>query len=56
MLAYTCKHCRKIILWGCINEYHEHFCSEKCYLDYCYSNGFVPHTEKLQRIKGAFDH
>lgn len=51
MLAYTCKHCKKIILWGCINEYYEHFCNEKCYIEYCKKHNYEPHTENLKFIK-----
>lgn len=51
MIGYRCKHCGQFTIWGCRNEYDEHFCNDKCYLDYCYSNGYVPHLEKLRHIK-----
>lgn len=54
MLAYDCKQCKQITLWGCENKYGEHFCSEKCYLDYCHSNGYEAHPEELEFIKNAF--
>lgn len=54
MLAYTCKNCKKIILWGCFNEYNEHFCDKDCYKNYCEKNNYEAHEEKLSYIKGVF--
>lgn len=54
MLAYTCKNCKKIILWGCFNEYNEHFCGKECYKKYCEKNNYEAHEEKLSYIKGIF--
>lgn len=51
MLAYECKNCKRIHIWGCENEYNEHFCSEECYLKYCEKNGYIAHPEVLKFIK-----
>ena len=50
MLDYTCENCKKIILWGSVNEYNQHFCDEKCYEKYCKKNGYEAHPEKLYKI------
>ena len=66
MLAYECKNCKQIHVWGCENEYNEHFCSEECYLKYCEKNGYTAHPEvwkfikkillqKIKKIKKSFD-
>ncbi len=55
MLAYTCENCKKIIFWGCVNEYNQHFCDEKCYKKYCEENKYEPHLEKLYKIKTLFN-
>lgn len=54
MLAYQCENCKKIILWGCVNEYNQHFCDEKCYTKYCEKNKYEAHPEKLYKIKSIF--
>ena len=51
MLAYNCENCNKIILWGCINEFEQHFCDEICYRKYCEKNGYIPNYNKLYHIK-----
>lgn len=51
MLAYECKNCKQIHIWGCENEYDEHFCSKECYLKYCEKNGYTAHPEVLKFIK-----
>ena len=55
MLAYTCENCKKIILWGSVNEYNQHFCNEKCYEKYCKKNHYEAHPEKLYKIKSIFN-
>lgn len=55
MLAYTCENCKKIILWGSVNEYNQHFCDEKCYEKYCEKNHYEAHLEKLYKIKSIFN-
>ena len=51
MLAYRCKNCKRIHIWGCENEFNEHFCSGKCYKNYCEKNGYEAHPEMLKFIK-----
>lgn len=51
IIGYKCKHCGQFTIWGCRNEYDEHFCNEKCYLEYCKKHGYEPHTEYLKFIK-----
>ena len=51
IISYKCKHCGQFTIWGCRNEYDEHFCNEKCYLEYCEKHGYEPHTENLKFIK-----
>lgn len=48
---YMCENCRKLILWGCINEYNQHFCDEKCYENYCKKHKYEAHTNQLRRIR-----
>ena len=52
MLAYSCENCRQIILWGCANEFGQHFCDKKCYEEYCKKNNYEPDLNKLYKIKG----
>ena len=54
MLAYNCENCNKIILWGCVNEFEQHFCDEKCYKEYCKRYKYEAHPEKLYKIKSIF--
>lgn len=51
MMLHKCKHCEKFIIWGCINEYEEHFCNKNCYLEYCKKHSYEPHIEKLKFIR-----
>lgn len=51
IIGYKCKHCGQFTIWGCRNEYDEHFCNEKCYLEYCEKHGYEPHIENLKFIK-----
>lgn len=51
MIGYRCKHCGQFTIWGCRNEYDEHFCCEECYLKYCEKHNYEPHTENLKFIK-----
>lgn len=51
MIAYKCKNCNRLIVWGCINKYNEHFCNEKCYKKYCASNNYEANTDELRFIK-----
>lgn len=55
MLAYNCENCNKIILWGCFNEYNQHFCNENCYLLYCEKHKYIPDVKNLTYIKSIFD-
>ena len=54
MLAYMCENCKKITLWGCVNEFEQHFCNEECYKKYCKKYNYEPHLDKLYRIKTIF--
>lgn len=49
--VYVCKNCKQMTIWGCVNEYDEHFCSKECYEKYCEKNDYEPHIEKLSFIK-----
>lgn len=53
MLAYDCENCKQITVLGYVNEFNEHFCDERCYLEYCEKNHFEPHLDKLQLVKNA---
>lgn len=55
MLVYQCRNCGQLTIGGLVNEFHEHFCREKCYEEYCEKNGYEIHTEKLEVIKTALD-
>ena len=48
-----CENCKKIILWGSVNEYNQHFCDENCYEKYCKKNGYEAHPEELYKIKSV---
>ena len=52
---YIETNCKKIILWGSVNEYNQHFCDEKCYEKYCKKNGYEAHPEKLYKIRSIFN-
>lgn len=54
MRAYKCQNCGRLIVWGAINKYEEHFCDKECYLKYCEKNKYEPHIEELSYIKGIF--
>ena len=51
IIGYKCKHCGHFTIWGCRNEYDEHFCSEECYLKYCEKHNYEPHTEYWKFIR-----
>ena len=53
MLAYDCKQCKKITIGGYVNEFDEHFCSEKCYKKYCEKNNYVINWNNLKEVKTA---
>lgn len=51
MLVYQCEQCGQLTIGGLVNEYGEHFCKEKCYLEYCEKHDYKPHIENLKFIK-----
>ncbi|MDE6946269.1 MAG: hypothetical protein K2P14_03680 [Anaeroplasmataceae bacterium] len=51
MLAYNCKNCKKVTILGYRNEFNEHFCDERCYLEYCEKHHYMPHLDRLKQIK-----
>lgn len=55
MIVYQCENCGKMIIWGCINEYNQHFCNEICYKKYCEKNGYKFNLEELYKIRTVFD-
>lgn len=55
MLAYTCKHCKRITVLGYVNEYNEHFCNETCYRLYCATHGYEADINKLRPINNIFN-
>lgn len=54
MVAFECKQCKTIFVGGYVNEYEEHFCTEKCYKNYCNINNFPISMDKLTKIKLPF--
>lgn len=53
MLAYDCKNCKQITVLGYVNEFNEHFCDKRCYLEYCEKNHFEPYLDRLQLVKNV---
>ena len=51
MLAYGCKKCGQIFIFGGYkNEFEEYFCSKECYKKYCENNNYISDFKKLKRI------
>ena len=55
MLAYDCENCKKIYFGGFVNEFNQHFCSEKCYIKYCQKYNYKPNSNNLQKLKTILD-
>lgn len=51
MFIYACIQCRNLTAKGLINKYNEHFCSEKCYKNYCKSHNYECNLEELNPVK-----
>lgn len=50
MIAYVCKYCGKFTVFGYVNKYDEHFCSEKCYKKYCEFNNYNYDNKDISEI------
>lgn len=48
MLAYMCRHCGQFTICGIRNEFNEHFCTKKCYIDYCDKFHYAVHLDRLE--------
>ena len=51
IIGYKCKHCGQFTIWGCRNEYDEHFCNEKCYLEYCEKHGYLKGKIRIRKTQ-----
>ena len=53
--VYHCKQCKKITVNGYINEFEEHFCSKKCYENYCVNNGYEVCLNNIKPVEENHD-